>query len=446
LHHAAALLLATLIGGCGEEMPPYEELPLRDALSAAPEVLASMPEESRREVARRLEEARAAEDDDPTPIATDEEGPGIGGLVRGGDATREASGKDALVLARIEPLPEGLALAPMDAEVAEGPRALPTRLEGIPSATTVAMEEAALQGRAGAILHDMALRTDAQELVRTTGIPAGVVAMDHTLYVNASWLVAMSALEPKAAAPPAGGGMFAPPRVPQSVKHNPYDLPRSVELCASEVIGVCSCATVSQCDHEPTDKTFTDGQAECTWVNSDPVNASALCVLALMSIEGVRECVQRGGAECAQIPVTTREQAVAFASDPGCMSVLDSCLAFGQPSPPISGTGGGCGSGNSNGCDSCDGEDCDGDGCSSDLSSCNDDCSECNQNCSDCNQNCSDCNQNANNSTCGACGSSRCSVRPEQPRGAPSSEPPAGTLFMLAAPAMFLLRRARRRP
>ena len=78
LRHAAALVVAaTLASGCGEEMPPYEELPLRDALSAAPEVLASMPEESRREVARRLEEARAAEEEEATPIAADEEGAGV---------------------------------------------------------------------------------------------------------------------------------------------------------------------------------------------------------------------------------------------------------------------------------------------------------------------------------------------------------------------------------
>ena len=102
---AALLVAATWLGGCGADMPPYEELPLRDALSAAPEVMASMPEESRREVARRLEEARGAEGDAPALIKADEEDSGVAALVRGGDAAREAGGKDALVLGVIEPSP-----------------------------------------------------------------------------------------------------------------------------------------------------------------------------------------------------------------------------------------------------------------------------------------------------------------------------------------------------
>jgi len=425
-------------------MPPYEELPLRDALSAAPEVMASMPEESRREVARRLEEARGAEGDEPALITADEEESGVAALVRGGDAAREAGGKDALVLGAIEPSPEGLALAPMDADLPEGPLVLPL-LEGRPSTMTANLEEAALRGRAGAILHDLARRADAQELVRTTGLPVGVVAMDHTLYVNASWLVAMSALEPAGAfqGAPMQGGMFAPPRKPQSVGHNPYNLPESLAECASEVRGVCTCATASQCDHEPTDKTFADGQAECTWVNSAEVNAEALCVLALMSIDGVRECVQKGGAECAQLPVTTREQALLFVADAGCMSVLDACLAFGEPRIPggSDSSGGSCDSCDNDGCDGCDG-----DGCNDDCSGCNDNCSKCNDNCADCNDNCADCNQNSSDCKNGTPGCRSCSVRAADRGGAPAGEPPAGTLVMLAAPALFILRRARRRP
>ncbi|NUQ78679.1 MAG: hypothetical protein HUU21_34555, partial [Polyangiaceae bacterium] len=51
-----ALVLAGL-GACSAETPPYEELPLRDALSAAPDVIAALPEQARRDVAQRLEEA-----------------------------------------------------------------------------------------------------------------------------------------------------------------------------------------------------------------------------------------------------------------------------------------------------------------------------------------------------------------------------------------------------
>jgi len=165
-------------------------------------------------------------------------------------------------------------------------------------------------------------------------------------------------------------------------------------------------------------------------------------VLALLSIEGVRECVQKAGAQCAQLPVTNREQALAFVADASCMSVLDLCLAFGEPFPPSTGGGSSSGCDGCNGCNGCDG--CDGcDGCSDDCSDCNNNCSECNDNCSDCNQNCSDCNQNA--SACKSCSGSRCSIRPEQRLEAQGNEPPAGTFFMLAAPVMFLFRRSRRR-
>src|SRR3712207_5742047 len=54
-----AVLLA--LGACGAESPPYDDLPLRDALSAAPEVLAALPEEALHDLAVRLEEAHGAQ-------------------------------------------------------------------------------------------------------------------------------------------------------------------------------------------------------------------------------------------------------------------------------------------------------------------------------------------------------------------------------------------------
>src|SRR5262249_55671220 len=66
-----AMLLLPLIGGCGSESPPYAELPLRDALSAAPEVLASLPQESLHDLAVRLEEAQTTSADQSAPASSD---------------------------------------------------------------------------------------------------------------------------------------------------------------------------------------------------------------------------------------------------------------------------------------------------------------------------------------------------------------------------------------
>src|SRR6187402_2489592 len=92
---ASALLVSAAVMGCTEEAPPYEELPLRDALSAAPEVLASLPDEARRDIARRLDEAQAVEGEET--IIHDAELRTPAALVLRADARREEEGKDANV-------------------------------------------------------------------------------------------------------------------------------------------------------------------------------------------------------------------------------------------------------------------------------------------------------------------------------------------------------------
>src|SRR5687768_14737658 len=56
----AIAVLACLGASCGGMDPPLDELPLRDALSAQPEVIAALPPEARRRLAGRLEAARAS--------------------------------------------------------------------------------------------------------------------------------------------------------------------------------------------------------------------------------------------------------------------------------------------------------------------------------------------------------------------------------------------------
>lgn len=405
-----------MLGGCGVETPPYEELPLRDALSAAPEVVAAMPEGARRALSHRLEEAQAVEAqeasiDAPTVATLDT-------LVRTADEEREAEGKDALVLGTLGPDEAGFVLraTPLPGDEAQGPAVAPA-LEGKPDASTAALEDAALHGRAGALLQRMAQRSGAKAFVRTTGLPMGAVVLDGTLYVNASWLVAMSALEPKRAvlivdpgaeSPLAG---TAPPRTLQSVDANPYDLPASVDACANQVRDTCTCAAKQACQEPQTDPTFASPQAECEWVDAAATNASGLCVLALMSIDALKACVQSAGSRCTKLPVKDRDAAVAFAADTNCMQVMDECLQNGRPASSSNGSS--CGS-------------CSGNGCNNSWGSCG------------------NCGSNSGGSnSCGGCKSGSCTVAPD-PEVTPLPGP-VGALLWLFAPVGYLLLQARRR-
>ncbi|WP_437929552.1 hypothetical protein WMF37_09865 [Sorangium sp. So ce291] len=445
---AAVLLASAALGACGAETPPYEDLPLRDALSAAPEVLAALPEEALRDVALRLEEAHGAAGGE-TAIAGAEIA-SVPALVRSADAAREERGEDAIVLGALEPSAEGFVLRSLVAERRpEAPPDRPVLAGEPPSPETAQLEEAALDGRAGVILAELARRAGARDLIRVTGLPAGVVALDRTVYVNAAWLVALGALSPPgspALTGPAGDAVVITggPRIePRSVELNPYHLPGSIAECAADVRDVCTCAVAGSCDHERTDPAFADAQAECAWVNAGALNAEALCVLALMSIEGVKECVYSAGSgACTALPIAGRDGALAFAADDGCMAVLDRCLQFGRPtvsagvpSVPSGGTtdSDGCGGG-------CK-------GCNEDVSGCNQNCSDCNQNCSDCNQNCSDCNQDCKNAKDGD-PSTTCRLsagRRDLEGGRPGAPPPLGAAFWLIVPASYMLLRIRRR-
>ncbi|WP_437735786.1 hypothetical protein [Sorangium sp. So ce1335] len=458
IRRAAVLLGVAALGACSAETPPYDDLPLRDALSAAPEVLAALPEEALHDLAVRLEEAHGAAGGE-TAIAGAEIA-SVPALVRSADAAREERGEDAVVLGALEPSAEGFVLRAVasgasSASVApergpEGPLDRPV-LSGEPaSPETARLEEAALDGRAGVILADLARRAEAHDIIRVTGLPAGVVALDRTVYVNAAWLVALGALAPPdAPARPVLAGEVvaipAGPRIqPTSVDANPYHLPGSIAECAAGVRDVCTCAVTGPCEHERTDPAFADAQAECAWVNAGAPNAEALCVLALMSIEGVKECVHAAGSgACAALPIAGRDGALAFAADAGCMAVLDRCLQYGSPTGPVvvpSGASGGTAdtSGCGGGCK----------GCNEDVAGCNENCRDCNQNCRDCNQNCRDCDESCKDGDPSAGTGSGASCKVSAGRrdpGGGGAPLPLGAAFWWAVPAGYMLLRIRRR-
>lgn len=439
----AALLWLALIAGCGEDAPPYADLPLRDVLNASPEVLASLPEQALHDVALRLEEAHVATAEQTARASSDI--PTVSALVRSADAQREDNGNDAIVLGALDPAPDGFLLRSLAVSDSAGAIAGELSLRGLPAESTAGVENAALRGRAGVILTELGKQSEAREIVRVTGLPAGVVALNQKIYVNGSWLVALSALEPPPAlAPPAPAAIEPPAQQPLSVRINPYNLPPSIAECAFDVREVCSCAAGGLCDHKPTDPSFANGQEECEWVRQDPARAEALCILALMSIDAIRECVHSAAAQCNKLPIGSRDEALAFVTDAACMDVMEVCLDGGEPVPSSSSSSGSSACNNScSGCDSCN----------NDVSQCNQSCSKCNDNCADCNQNCKDCTQNSkdcneNQKNCG-----KNSVQSNQCRSGAGPRPgdlsalplPLGTLFWVFGPAGYILRRIRRR-
>jgi len=179
-----------LLAGCAEGPPPFDQLPLRDALRADPEVVASLPERARLQLAKRFEAARAKDvvtdqletSETRTPAAT----------VVAFDGVRQHRQGEPLIVGVFG---NGAAwpLADCLGDCAAPPQApvLPP-IEGTPAAATAAMEDQALEGEAGAAVRALLAASGAHHLYRVVGWPAGAVAMDDTVYVNAAWLVSLA--------------------------------------------------------------------------------------------------------------------------------------------------------------------------------------------------------------------------------------------------------------
>jgi hypothetical protein len=196
--------------GCGEAAPPFDELPLRDALRAEPEAIAAMPAPARARLAARLEAARvggANEDqvrrDSPDPLA----------LVTALDAARAARPSDALVVGVIA---DGVA-RPTTSLARDGARGLPS-LEGASEGATAPLELAALDGPAKEPLVALLEASGARRIERVSAWPTGAIAIDDVVYVNAAWLVALSPTHADGGVEDGGASAVpssAPPREPE---------------------------------------------------------------------------------------------------------------------------------------------------------------------------------------------------------------------------------------
>jgi len=443
---ALLIALAGVIAGCGEEAPPYENLPLRDALRAAPEVVVTLSDDARRELAFRLQDAEEVE---PETVVFAPKTLDLDVLVTSADAVREASSKDAVMFGEIVAT-EGHGLFEIQAKAdSDIDDSKPLDLRGKASDAAGPFEEAALRGAAGKTLRSFVEQTHAKSVVRMTGLPVAAVAWKDQVYVNETWLVAMSALENECVVPivPNTGGttISNPGPNPLSVEFSPYSLPDDLTSCIVQVNTTCACAQSLSCSHTPTDSTFPDANTECAWANNQSANAGALCIMALLSLDAVKECVSSASPACAFMPVNGRDDAVSFATDERCLGILNQCLSDGTPNVPVSNTPSSSGCGDScDDCRYCDNKD--------------DDCGQCLNDTELCLRTCELCIE-----ICEVCAStagrpepkdspfkyasikpvSQCSVRSPSPKSPIPA--PIGTTLWLAAPVVYLFSRARRR-
>ena len=189
--------LTTLVFvGCGDGTPPLDELPLRDTLRADPAVVAALDDSARQRLAARFE-AAVTEDvtsdvvaDRPTPA--DE--------VTSLDEARDRRAADALVVGTIG---DGVA---RPVAVGAGAQTSLPQLEGQVATTTAVLEARALAGTAGVRLRALLTVSRAHRLERVVGWPAGAVAVGETIYVDASWLVALAPVESGVDGPDAADG------------------------------------------------------------------------------------------------------------------------------------------------------------------------------------------------------------------------------------------------
>ena len=183
LAYASPLLL---LAACGEIAPPLEQLPLRDTLRADPEVVATLDDGARRNLAERLllrDGAVAASDPVDDPGAPPQE------LVARLDRARERHGQDALLAGVLDSSGVVRAL-PETSPGTPGP--LPPLEAGAGAAPTLALESRALAGPAAGELRALLAISGAHHLKRVVGWPVGAIAIGDDVYVSAAWLVALA--------------------------------------------------------------------------------------------------------------------------------------------------------------------------------------------------------------------------------------------------------------
>jgi hypothetical protein len=340
---------------CSDSAPPLEELSMRDALGADPTVVHGLPPAAQEALADKFQSTLE------TQISNDE-AEAAGAItpaqeVRAIDDARLSKELDALLAADVT-VSNGKLVAHArgisSAHVSPPPSLPPLpQIEGDEPTITKDEETRALSGNAGDVVRHILAQTHARRVMRVTGWPMAAVAIDDVVYVNASWLVAMSAREPKTATPNAalsagsqGGVSFI---TPQSLRGNPYHLYDTLNQCIGDVQSRCqTCLAGGACDDNATLGDFNDGKSECSYLlaggtrpvySGGPVvysRVQELCAMALLDVCTVADCVTK---ESCTLPVglsvsasvtlssSMLVSADVFVTDDHCVKALDLCLS-----------------------------------------------------------------------------------------------------------------------
>lgn len=330
-------VMGMLAAGCAEGTePPWVELPLRDVLLADPATLETLSIDARTELAERFERARRDDVVVSTlpPIGAVEVPAAVAVL----DEARAEEGRDALVALEVRSdvvievrTVSALGSADGGVPVALDREALRWDVE--PEGTMAA----AVHGRAGTIVAEVAALTGATTAHLEPGMRAALVSDGEVVRVSAQWLVVMAALEPVEVAapppstPPSGGVGVA---TAELLSGSPYSL-ASLAECTADVTGRCAtCLGGGSCRGSPTLRDFSSVRAECEFLAADSRRAESLCALGMLSVTSVASCVRRI-ATCPMVPLdrsgVSLDYAAAFLADPSCRTALDRCAADRTP-------------------------------------------------------------------------------------------------------------------
>ena len=183
----AGVLLLVAFTGCDDGAPPFDDLPLRDALRADPAVIATLSDDARQRLAARLETARAG-DDSGDAVTGDPATTQPAVLVTEADAARAQRSGDALIVGTIG---SGMARALPNTAAGTPATLPPLEVEATAPALTE-LESRALQGPGAVLLRGVIAVSGAHHLHRVVGWPTGAVAIGDTVYVGAAWLAALA--------------------------------------------------------------------------------------------------------------------------------------------------------------------------------------------------------------------------------------------------------------
>lgn len=289
--------------GCGAADPPLDQLDLRDALLSDPAVIAGLSHEAQQRLAGRFWAAVALPESAQTLAmagsSTSEQ------RLRRLDAQRQQRGQDAFLMGILSSDAALSTLSPFYGPAHSSPAAPLPPLLGRASTATQAQEARALAGRAGAAIEDLRNVSGAAQLERVTGWPTAVISIEGRIYVNATWLTAVAALEPGEPTSPTQsgalsrsggtsltgrpslyGGLVALPEggaglasTAHALSTDPVDStePTSDAPAASGGFGSCSSCSSSSCS-----------QSSCSSSNTSSTPSS--CTVNLCSSAADKEC------------------------------------------------------------------------------------------------------------------------------------------------------------